>query len=67
LLILDDWGLAPFTGEQRRDMLELLTGLLIRSMDAMKAVTQRGKSRKEKYAQRLSSRRQPPVAFNGRK
>ncbi|MDC3995476.1 hypothetical protein KGZ01_30010, partial [Pseudomonas aeruginosa] len=62
-----DWGLAPFTGEQRRDMLELLTGLLIRSMDAMKAVTQRGKSRKEKYAQRLSSRRQPPVAFNGRK
>ena len=24
LLILDDWGLAPFTGEQRRDMLELL-------------------------------------------
>jgi DNA replication protein DnaC len=24
LLILDDWGLAPFTAEQRRDMLELL-------------------------------------------
>lgn len=24
LLIPDDWGLAPFTGEQRRDMLELL-------------------------------------------
>jgi DNA replication protein DnaC len=24
LLILDDWGLAPFTTEQRRDMLELL-------------------------------------------
>ncbi|MEX5451688.1 IS21-like element helper ATPase IstB, partial [Stutzerimonas stutzeri] len=24
LLILDDWGLAPFTVEQRRDMLELL-------------------------------------------
>ncbi len=23
-LILDDWGLAPFTAEQRRDMLELL-------------------------------------------
>lgn len=24
LLILDDWGLAPFTAEQRRDLLELL-------------------------------------------
>ena len=24
LLILDDWGLAPFTAAQRRDMLELL-------------------------------------------
>ncbi|WP_426119954.1 IS21-like element ISPre4 family helper ATPase IstB [Pseudomonas sp. DSP3-2-2] len=24
LLILDDWGLAPFTAQQRRDMLELL-------------------------------------------
>jgi DNA replication protein DnaC len=24
LLILDDWGVAPFTAEQRRDMLELL-------------------------------------------
>lgn len=24
LLILDDWSLAPFTAEQRRDMLELL-------------------------------------------
>lgn len=24
LLILDDWGLAPFSAEQRRDMLELL-------------------------------------------
>ncbi|PAM57369.1 AAA family ATPase, partial [Acinetobacter baumannii] len=24
LLLLDDWGLAPSTGEQRRDMLELL-------------------------------------------
>ena len=24
LLILDDWGMAPFTAEQRRDMLELL-------------------------------------------
>ena len=24
LLILDDWGLAPFTEAQRRDMLELL-------------------------------------------
>jgi DNA replication protein DnaC len=24
LLILDDWGLAPFTASQRRDMLELL-------------------------------------------
>ncbi|SFQ08334.1 DNA replication protein DnaC [Ectopseudomonas toyotomiensis] len=24
LLIFDDWGLAPFTAEQRRDMLELL-------------------------------------------
>ena len=24
LLILDDWGLAPFTAVQRRDMLELL-------------------------------------------
>lgn len=34
---------------------------------AYAGATQRGKSRKEKYAQRLSSRRQPPVAFNGRK
>lgn len=24
LLVLDDWGLAPFTDEQRRDMLEIL-------------------------------------------
>ncbi len=24
LLILDDWGLAPFTAAQRRDILELL-------------------------------------------
>jgi len=24
LLVLDDWGIAPFTDEQRRDMLELL-------------------------------------------
>lgn len=24
LLILDDWGLAPLTGEQRRDLLELM-------------------------------------------
>ena len=25
LLILDDWGLAPLTGEQRRDLLEVVT------------------------------------------
>ena len=24
LLILDDWGLAPLTGEQRRDLLEVV-------------------------------------------
>jgi DNA replication protein DnaC len=24
LLILDDWGLAPLTGEQRRDLLEIM-------------------------------------------
>jgi len=24
LLILDDWGLAPLTGEQRRDLLEVI-------------------------------------------
>ena len=24
LLILDDWGLAPLTGEQRRDLLEII-------------------------------------------
>lgn len=24
LLILDDWGLAPLTGEQRRDLLEIV-------------------------------------------
>lgn len=24
LLVLDDWGVAPFTTEQRRDMLEIL-------------------------------------------
>jgi DNA replication protein DnaC len=24
LLILDDWGLAPFTGDSRRDLLEIL-------------------------------------------
>lgn len=26
LLIIDDWGLAPFTTKQRRDILELLDG-----------------------------------------
>ena len=24
LLVLDDWGIAPFTDEQRRDLLEIL-------------------------------------------
>ena len=24
MLILDDWGLAPLTGEQRRDLLEIM-------------------------------------------
>ena len=24
MLVLDDWGIAPFTDEQRRDMLEIL-------------------------------------------
>ena len=24
LLILDDWGLAPFAGEQRRELLEIM-------------------------------------------
>jgi DNA replication protein DnaC len=29
LLILDDWGLAPFTAEQHRDMLELLADAIL--------------------------------------